>query len=841
MNLALHHFCKEFRYLRLRWFGFLALLAFDMLVNLEWLLQMRAGVASPGWLTYLPIVVLLAGLSLLLSCPEDRPGSDRSFISTRPMPLQAYWVARTMVWLLLIVLPAVLQNGLYLVLSERPLADILRGMGERFALGAGYTAWLLPMLALWQWKEFPKMLLILVPTVLFASKLLDSATLKPMPISYYQTGPMLLVGWALFAGLSGAVVWGHLVYGFSFRRRLALTGVAALICLSAARFGSRGDSLPVEQDKALVQKLSPQLNVEFDLAEAVFESSIGSFGPMFRGKVQAPLGMKDVHVRLHPLSTVFAQAGSTRRVDSASIPYTHTHFDSRQSEVHCGNLGLGSFFPRGTLLMSLNEGMPKWTRNDQPLTSLAAFSEPYPSFDEPLDFETEFLVDWYQRDLALEIPVVVGAEARCDEVRWKILRVSPAEGPKPGAMTLFLHQESRSHWDAENGHAILLHLPGQRLVRLEPVMQKIVSQRGDDTGWKHALWELTWSHVFNHVDGEATGADLAAVRLILLRSRFLGQSRTSWKSPEVRLTDLPSYRDNELRWNDAPTLYRGREAKAFQDRLATLTPLSPESSQKEARRFVYDLFSAASYTRAVYTNSAHPQIVQAFEPLGSHHLPLMLELRSYAWPGWSNRPPNNLLEKFVTDDHREDLIDHAPENAKLANLVVRKGWAEEARRHKARILSYPVLLPGAEELMLAWKDDPEVVARLLKEARHDFNGGICWALDKQAELRPQVEALVEKRFEDTVLIMASSHSSQSVKLAADYGSEEALEVCLRWVGLFGDTDGSLYPYPTLLSADGGEWDYHLIPDHERWPLFRRLKVSDFEYVAEKRAWRLLKP
>jgi hypothetical protein len=428
-------------------------------------------------------------------------------------------------------------------------------------------------------------------------------------------------------------------------------------------------------------------------------------------------------------------------------------------------------------------------------------------------------------------------------VRWKILRVSPAEGPKPGALTLFLHQESLAHWDAENGQAILLHLPAQRLVRLEPTKQTIVSQRGDHTGWRHSLLEVTWSNILNHADGEPTGVDLAAARLILLRSRFLGQSRTSWKSPEIRLADIPSNWGNELRWDESEVLYRGRETKAFQERVATLNPPSAESSEKEARRYVYDLFSAASGTRAVYSNGSHLQITQAFEPLGRHHLPLMLELRSHEWPGWSNKPPNNLLEGFVNEDQREALVERAPSHAMLADLVVRKGWAEVAKRHKPRLLASPVLPPGAKALLLAWKDDPEVAARLMQEARHDFHGEIIHALDKKPETRPQIETVVKEEFEDTVLLMQSMQSNRSVECAAEFGSVEAFELCLRWLGLDGDAGREVSgpPYPSLLKADGSRfWDKRM-PEHERRPFFRRLKVSDFVYVPEKRAWRFLKP
>lgn len=131
MNLILHHFKKEFRYLRPRWFAFLGLLGLDLAVNLEWLFPLRAGVEPPTWLGYLPWALMLAGATLLGSCPEDKPGSDRSFISTRPLPLRAYWLARVLCWLALLLLPVMLQNGLYLMLSGRPLSEVILGIGWR--------------------------------------------------------------------------------------------------------------------------------------------------------------------------------------------------------------------------------------------------------------------------------------------------------------------------------------------------------------------------------------------------------------------------------------------------------------------------------------------------------------------------------------------------------------------------------------------------------------------------------------------------------------------------------------------------------------------------------------
>lgn len=140
--------------------------------------------------------------------------------------------------------------------------------------------------------------------------------------------------------------------------------------------------------------------------------------------------------------------------------------------------------------------------------------------------------------------------------------------------------------------------------------------------------------------------------------------------------------------------------------------------------------------------------------------------------------------------------------------------------------------------MVAWIEDPNVAERLLKEAKHDFQGWIVSALDKNAETQSQAKALVMRQYEEALLMMGSSLSTRRVERAANFGSEEALEICLRWHGVVDDSLRPHPPYPYLLKPDGSRWSYSM-PSHERSPFFRSLKVSDFEYVPEKRAWKFL--
>jgi hypothetical protein len=429
-------------------------------------------------------------------------------------------------------------------------------------------------------------------------------------------------------------------------------------------------------------------------------------------------------------------------------------------------------------------------------------------------------------------------------VRWQILEVKPADALHLGALTISLKMETRGDWDAENGYAMLLHAPDQRLVWLDRASFSNLSERSSHTGWTRCVMDIKWNYIFNHADGASTGVQAEKMRFILLRSRFLGRSNWRWQSPSLRLADFPSSWGDQVRWNEERVLYRGREAKFFQERLATLKAPTAQSAEKEVRRYVYDLFSAASVSRAVYTPSAHPSIVQAFEPLGHDHLPLMLELRSHTWPGWSNRPPNNQLVGFVTDEQRDSLIDRVIKHPRLADLVISKGWAEQAKRLKPEILSRDHLPSGLDELLMAWNDD-DSNERLFRELKRDLNGYAGGHLDKKPELRPRVEAAIKAEFGKVFPVIGTQNNDQviAVRHAADFGSSEAFELCLRSMGMGGDLGEQSHThfFADLLNPDGTEFWKRRMPDHEKWPFFRGLKVSDFEYVPEKRAWRFLKP
>ncbi len=127
MNLTLHHFRKEFRYLRWRWFGFLALLGFDLAVNLEWLFPLRMGDGPLELLSLLPFAWAIFAAGVLSGCPEDCPADERHFSGTRPVAMWHFWAVRVVVFVLLVLLPVVAQNAAYQALSGFVTSSVRRG------------------------------------------------------------------------------------------------------------------------------------------------------------------------------------------------------------------------------------------------------------------------------------------------------------------------------------------------------------------------------------------------------------------------------------------------------------------------------------------------------------------------------------------------------------------------------------------------------------------------------------------------------------------------------------------------------------------------------------------
>ena len=299
----------------------------------------------------------------------------------------------------------------------------------------------------------------------------------------------------------------------------------------------------------------------------------------------------------------------------------------------------------------------------------------------------------------------------------------------------------------------------------------------------------------------------------------------------------------------APTIhnqniYIGREIKAFQDRLATLKAPTASTPEPEVRRYLYDLLATVSTTDVAHQTAALKEVSDAFRPLMQYHLPLMLELPSSLWPGWNNQPPKKLLDEYLTEAQRETAIDLVMTNSVLTNTLIRKGWAESARRLQPRLLSLPKLPHGADELLLKWGDEASH-EKLMQEQRSFAQEDTFKQLNLVPALRPRLEKLSREIIQSQTPLLKDQGwwVAERFQIAADFGDHDALDVCLRWMALAGDvpSPSCSTPFPNLLKADGSKLWQQKVDREKQWPRYRHLKVSDFDYLPEQRAWKLRQP
>ncbi len=851
MRHTIHHFRKEFRYLRLRWFAFLVLLALDLAVNLEWVLPMRAGVEAPGWLAYLPTLLMVAGMALLGSCPEDKPGSDRSFISTRPLPMRSYWQARIALWLLLLVVPVVLQNALYLVLSHRPAAEIMMGTWGKMVETVRGTVWVLPMTALWRRGEFWAALGCLAAGYFIADRVVDFAALKWMSttLSYQQNPVGLTVAMLVFALGTLWMAWRYqagCVRTFQWRMLVMLS--LAFVCLLLARLWPWNDEDP-PQNQARANELAPQLKVDVDLGSLEF----AGFAQEQQRQLALPIRTKApdprVSVHLRTQSTLTVQGDKTSRyIPPSGYRSRNTNFLMPSQTIMAMDSVLRDLFPAGTLFTTSSDRSP-WGTGAHQFNYHCEFKTPLPDPEKPLSLTTDFEVDWYQREIALDLPLLAGAKGESDGTAVRILQVNPNENekgvPSLGNLNVHLHVSThhiqRGPFDKT---AMLLYSPQRHLVWVDPAFQQHESARAGGTGWNRLATHLSWHNVLNYADGEDAKVDVSQLRLILLRIRFLGTTARTWKSPDIRLADHPPRSD--LRRLFRQNIYVGREVKAFHERLATLKAPVAGSTETEARRYLYDLIAISHATEVANKQAALKEVGDAFRPLLQNFLPLMLELPSELWPGWNNYPPKSLLDEYLNEAQRDSIIDRVVTNTMLTDTIIRKGWSEAARRLQPRLLSMPRLPHGIDDLLLKWGDEASL-EKLVQELRYqDYSYRQNYeALDKFPSLRPRLEAIAREAVQQDIPELRNDNhwTAYRFEAAAQYGSSEALEVCLRWLAMGGDepSRNCSLPYPKLLEADGTRLWKEKVDREKQWPRYRHLRAADFEYLPEQRAWRLRKP
>ncbi|WP_395751664.1 hypothetical protein [Prosthecobacter sp.] len=844
--MTLHHFCKEFRYLRLRWFAFLALLGFDLAVNLEWVFAPQWGEEMPSWIFFVPMVTALAALSLVEGCPEDRPGNDLRFIGTRPLSRRSYWLAALLTGLVLIVVPAAVQNGLYLWLSARPMADVLRGMGERAFFIIGLGLWMLPVRALTlereKWLTGGVGLLIAIGGVFGLPILLrlideDAPGFDLPPSSWIFATLTLALAFTLLA-------WVHHRRPLKPQVRLGTMALLFVGGLMLCLYWPMRTAPMEDRDPARVAALAPAFNPSVHLEEVSFHDwgrSAESSGSLYLRSRIYPAA-PGIHVGLTPKGARVQQGVTV--TDDWWVPWSNP---SRVSgNLHRVDANLAAFFPERTLFVQQSEKQDRWSGVLNSTSN--AFAGLSSSFDleQAVKVQARFRADWWEREKLLDSACVAGTTASVPDVTWTLVEALPHQimgeknelVSKRGAFSLRLRLNTRRHWDHGLATAFILHSPQRRLAWVG-ALETLHDVRGGGTGLERQTITLSWQDILNYADGEDAKVDPAQLRLVLISGRHLGESTWTWDAPPL----VPLDHFSESNYRNSLGMIRGSgDRNSFRERIASLKPLTAESSEVEVQRYLYDVLMAIQSNWPGKNKAEEQDEEAALKPLFEHHLGMLLDVPRHLWNWGRDSVGERMLIKYLTEENRDAVIQRLGKSPHLIRVVLQRGWAEAARDYwHDRLMRSTHLDQDFIPLLLAWGDEASM-DRIVTAMSYRLDSYYFIGEDgkRPAQLIARLRPLADEQFRATIpFANAMSESARPLATAADFGNVAAMEMCLRQLALDGEADRFNAPLPHLRDGQEKRIGMSFEDPESNTKLFRHRAVANFEYVPEQLAWRTL--
>ena len=837
MNLTLHHFRKEARYLLPRWWLWVVALGIELLMDLEWLLPLQ--VQGVAWPAYACLATWGAGLLLAAtSSPEEGTRAEQSFVATRPLPAASYWLARAGVFVVMIGLPLIMQEVIHLTLSQRPLDALLSGIGVRALRVLSVLGWAAAMSALWQGWRLVAALVLSAVIVSFGLGLFNEQTGISVSIVMFWHVGIAAVAIALLVLL--VVVKKQREW--SDRTVIAWQAVGCIAVAWLASCWPPSTWLDISADQPQAEALAKQAQMNIPVGSV--SVSLGTYRGMESGRLMGALEAKPL-----PASCAFhllPKASSARTADSAlststpQVPFyafpeiflcDPDSLDSKAKE-------LLSCLPADTLLALTKPPSYLPSAHDVELPTINGLM---PNLNTPVQISAEFDVHWLDWSLLCELPLQQGAEATTEDRHWSLKRVRFGEDaaghPSPSALTIDCHAKSSAGLSSEIGAsaAFLLYSPDRGIAWISNDIEWMPPMRALATSWMRHTRSVTWQGVLTHRDGTAAVMDRSQLKVIVIRPRHLGTTRWVWQPPPIKLADRVQKPDT---WGYSTNehLNRGTEQQAFDTRIASLTKPGANASQPEVLRYLWDVLSAA---RGLEFNEKSPplHLRELLAEVAAQHLDDMLNMPDSMASPWANLL-REVIHPLIQDSHKPVLLMQLSKQQWLASIIAARSWIAEAVQALDPLLQSTRPLNVHLRKLLLNSDEPAVRRRLLDNFRRHPHEGyeVIDHLAQVPEMRADLKLLADDLWQGFQPVLGIKQDNR-LRLAIQMGNADALAMALRLVAL-GDNEAGrahrlVFDLPRLLGLPAPPPN---ATPADLAPLYRRLKVGDFTYRTDKLQW-----
>ena len=598
MSPVLHHFRKEFRWLWPRWAVFLIVLSFDLAMSMGWASPMQID-GKYGLYEMMTALLWMVALWVGISgAPEDSADDGRAFTATRPLSRRHYWLARLLVWLLLVMLPIALETGLYLVLMQRPWSDVGLGMAEQILAVGSATLWVLPAVLLFRsWQRYVALVVFFalwigefgreVLTYLF--KLISfqpsETFLMVEPMRYVQS--VWLVGPLMVALLA----W-HQRRELSLFARLLGLAVLLLICQAVAVLPMMDIPQQPLADATLLRHLEevpPEVHAR-DIE--VSQSTDDQMNPRLR--LVPKVKFENLPRAMVP--SVWDD-GSLFRQKSRELPTfpsgDRAYKDLSYISYMMFGRALGGDLPAPWPMDALT--MDSGNNHNAMLLPLLPVLE---DMKTPVEVDMRWGVHWIQMRELGNTPLKVGSRIQSPEAELEVVGIEvgmDGRGSKsPTSITLTVREGFRllggqnSFWPMRP--MLMIHAPDKRFIWQKEV-NGFTDWRAMRHGWMRTLKKVSFGDVLRPGTG-VTKENVSLQQLVWMKPDYIGSTRHESKIKDLSLSDRL---DSSSAWPWAQPTLRQREnpRQEFLSHLRRLKRPAADAPREEVARFVAAVMSAS--------------------------------------------------------------------------------------------------------------------------------------------------------------------------------------------------------------------------------------------------------
>lgn len=590
MNLTLHHFIKDFRYLWLRWCGLLLAICFDLALQMQWVfpISQESNIMLPSFFLSLPMWIIACWFMLCVP-PEDR---DAAFHGTRPLSRRDYWQARLMTGVLLMMLPLILENAAFLLLSGRGWVDLRSGMLETGLAAAVMLLWLLPAAALFRdWEKY-------VALVLFIYGLggsLSTSIFEGLGLAYrgeeqrfYDSSTMLISGGCLLPLIFICAYW-HAHRPFGKFVRLGLPLIMGLLLSALAQSMLIPSRLERPHDQALVDKLVKDRQLVIDHHKISVLTSTEN-----KHQLVAQIPLNGLPPEIVPHWHVVRH-----KMNQKGQPLPDVEKISLKTKAAVWELNRVTF----------NQSLVPYLPAAWPSDTLAVMEEPAQETNlatvdiktdthTPITLDLDLSAEWMRLRELGRMPLKPGANICTQDSEIEVMEVIAGfdnQGHKdPAAITLKLLERHTTFAGRNKMLPIssrLCLLGKDKRLLWHQVMDGATQERGANQGWVTISRTVTFLHGVLIPGSGVTSENLAEQELVWIGGEYLGTSRHEVKVENFVLSD--HIHDLDIWPRTKVAVESGYPHEAFLKHVKGIPRPQKGASKDEAARFVATVCSAS--------------------------------------------------------------------------------------------------------------------------------------------------------------------------------------------------------------------------------------------------------